>query len=70
MNDKTEPKRNYVIVESREQKFVTCPHCWTDQRTERNFCYCCGARFIYHDEQGKENISGQAPEEEGITSEK
>lgn len=53
MNEKTEPKRNHVMVESREQKLVTCPHCWTDQRTERNFCYFCGAEFIYRDEQKK-----------------
>jgi hypothetical protein len=39
-----------VMVESRGQKFVTCPHCWTDQRTDRDFCYRCGSAFIYLDE--------------------
>lgn len=38
---------NYVLIESREQKFVTCPHCWTDQRTDRDFCYRCGAVFKF-----------------------
>ena len=39
-----------VVVPSRSQKFVTCPRCWTDQRTDRDFCYQCGAEFLYRDE--------------------
>lgn len=49
--EKTDGKQ--VMVESRKLGFLTCPHCWTDQRTERNFCYFCGAGFIYRDEQEK-----------------
>lgn len=41
---------NPVIVNTRQQKTVTCPYCWTEQRTERDFCYRCGAAFIYLDE--------------------
>lgn len=44
-----------VFVESRRLKTVTCPHCWTEQRTERDFCYRCGAVFAYLDEAGKRN---------------
>lgn len=50
MNLKAQPKIKSVIVKSRAQKYVTCPHCWTDQRTERDFCYRCGAAFVYLDE--------------------
>lgn len=46
MNEQIKNKNN-VIVESRSMKVITCPHCWTDQRTERDFCYRCGAEFIY-----------------------
>lgn len=49
--NKRKTYNNYVMVESREQKFITCPHCWTDQRTDRDFCYGCGAEFIFLDEQ-------------------
>ena len=45
----------YVMVESREQKFITCPHCWTDQRTDRDFCYGCGAVFFYLNETRNRN---------------
>ena len=48
-------QNNQVIVESRRSKVVTCPHCWTDQRTERDFCYRCGAEFIYLDETAEKN---------------
>ena len=61
-NNKTEPDKNHVMIESRGQKLVTCPYCWTDQRTGRDFCYCCGAVFLYRDEQIKKNINGPAPE--------
>jgi predicted amidophosphoribosyltransferase len=57
MNEKTGPDKKHVMVESRKQRFVTCPHCWTEQRTERNFCYFCGAEFVYLDEQ-KKRING------------
>lgn len=60
MHEKTESDRKHVMVESRKQKFVTCPHCWTEQRTERNFCYFCGAEFIYRDEQDKKVKMTQA----------
>ena len=42
--------KNLVPMPSRRQRFITCPHCWTDQRTDRDFCYRCGAEFIYLDE--------------------
>lgn len=29
---------------------LTCPHCWTEQRAERNRCYRCGAEFCFDDE--------------------
>lgn len=51
MDEKTGSNRNHIMIESRKQKLVTCPYCWTDQRTERDFCYRCGAEFIYRDEQ-------------------
>ena len=38
---------------SRSQKIVTCPHCWTTQRTERDRCYQCGAIFRYRDEEAR-----------------
>lgn len=50
MNKKNKGNSNCVIVESRRQKTVSCPYCWTDQRTDRNFCYRCGAEFVYLDE--------------------
>jgi predicted amidophosphoribosyltransferase len=42
-----------VFVESRRLKTVTCPHCWTEQRTDRDFCYRCGAAFVYLDKAEK-----------------
>lgn len=45
----------YVMIESRGQKFITCPHCWTDQRTDRDFCYRCGASFFYLNETWNRN---------------
>ncbi len=48
-NDKKSNQKT-VHFKSRRQRFVTCPHCWTDQRTERGFCFRCGAEFIYLDE--------------------
>lgn len=39
-----------AVFASRDVKVVTCPHCWTEQHTERNFCYHCGARFVFRDE--------------------
>lgn len=44
------PEKNQVLFQSRQEKVVTCPYCWTDQRTERNFCYHCGAGFTYRDD--------------------
>jgi len=55
MNECKKTNINNVMVESRKQRFITCPHCWTDQRTERNFCYRCGAEFVYLEETGKRN---------------
>lgn len=43
-------RKSDVILKSRKPILITCPHCWTDQRTQRNFCYQCGAKFIYLDE--------------------
>jgi predicted amidophosphoribosyltransferase len=54
---------NFVMVDSRDEGFVACPHCWTDQRTDRDFCYRCGTAFIYKDEskvEGKEEQAGRA----------
>lgn len=48
---KQEPTPQDVLIPSRTVKSVTCPHCWTDQRTERDFCYHCGAAFHYQDEE-------------------
>jgi hypothetical protein len=53
MIEKTKIINKYVMIESRKQRFVTCPHCWTDQRTDRNLCYHCGAVFVYLDETAK-----------------
>jgi len=50
MKNNSKSSQNSVLFESRELKLVTCPHCWTDQRTERDSCYRCGAGFTYFDE--------------------
>jgi len=50
MNRNKNTKEKQVIVKSRSIKIITCPYCWTDQRTERDFCYRCGAGFIYLDD--------------------
>lgn len=63
MENKNTAGNNFVTVYSREQGFVTCPHCWTDQRTDRDFCYRCGAVFIYKDElkdEAEEKQAGRA----------
>lgn len=44
-----------VTFPSRESGMVWCPHCWTYQRTNRDFCYCCLAKFFYLDEQDRMN---------------
>lgn len=36
-----------VAFPARPVVSVVCPHCWTAQRSERDFCYHCGARFVY-----------------------
>lgn len=53
MNEKIKWNRSCILINSRSQKSLTCPHCWTDQRTERDFCYRCGAVFVYLDELKK-----------------
>ena len=40
-----------VFLPSRAVKAITCPHCWTAQRTERDFCCRCGAAFRFLDEE-------------------
>lgn len=55
MDGKKKADMKCVMVESRRQKFIACPHCWTEQRTERDFCYRCGAEFVYLDEAKKRN---------------
>ena len=40
-----------ILLPSRGVKTLTCPHCWTAQRTERDFCCRCGAAFRYLDEE-------------------
>lgn len=45
------PTSREVLVPSRTVKSILCPHCWTAQRTERDFCYRCGALFRYEDEE-------------------
>ena len=50
MNNSRPLEQKDVILASRKQNIITCPHCWTDQRTDRSFCYQCGAEFIYLDE--------------------
>lgn len=57
-NGKTD--NNFIIVKSRSQQFVSCPNCWTDQRADRDFCYRCGAAFIYQDELKDELEEEQA----------
>lgn len=42
--------KNQVFIPSRRQRLIACPYCWTDQRTDRDFCYRCGAEFTYLDE--------------------
>lgn len=46
-NEKAMPD---VLLRTRPQGAVICPHCWTAQRNERSVCYRCGARFVYLDE--------------------
>ncbi|MDF2656465.1 MAG: hypothetical protein K0R19_2939 [Bacillota bacterium] len=53
-------KNQNVRFASRKQKVVTCPYCWTDQRSSRNFCYCCGAAFVFLDEAGSPSGGGTA----------
>ena len=54
MNRRPEPTpRREVLLPSRRVKTFTCPHCWTAQRTERDFCYRCGAAFRYLDEEAR-----------------
>lgn len=55
MNEKNKKDGDCVLIDSRSQKSVTCPYCWTDQRTERDCCYRCGAVFLYLDELKKRN---------------
>lgn len=50
MNSSKQPEK-CAIFKTRQQPVITCPCCWTDQRAERNFCYQCGAKFIYLDER-------------------
>lgn len=50
MNTDKKTNNQAVHFESRMQNLITCPYCWTDQRTERNFCFGCGAEFLYLDE--------------------
>lgn len=50
MNRGKKSNNKAVHFESRKQKLVTCPYCWTDQRTERDSCFRCGAKFIYLEE--------------------
>lgn len=59
MNGNEKTNSNFIMVKSRSQNFVTCPNCWTDQRTDRDFCYRCGSVFIYQDElkEGASRIS-------------
>lgn len=40
-----------VAFATRPRLAVTCPHCWTDQRSNRDICYRCGISFHYLDEQ-------------------
>ena len=40
-----------VAFATRPRVSVTCPCCWTDQRSYRNACYHCGRAFLYLDEQ-------------------
>ncbi len=37
--------------ESRSASTVACPVCGKEQMSNRNFCYSCGCRFIYRNEQ-------------------
>lgn len=46
-------KKAVVTFEDRRNTIVSCPHCWTDQRSERDFCYRCGATFVYLNELKK-----------------
>jgi len=40
-----------VAFATRPRVSVSCPHCWTDQRSNRDTCYRCGVSFHYLDEQ-------------------
>ena len=44
------PNRREVIFETRPNGPITCPHCWTAQQSDRDFCYRCEAKFIFLDE--------------------
>ena len=53
-------KNQNASFASRKQKIVSCPFCWTDQRSSRNFCYACGATFSFLDEAASPPGSGAA----------
>lgn len=36
-----------VIPVTETQSMVWCPHCWTQQRAERQVCYQCGAQMVH-----------------------
>lgn len=42
-----------VFFETRNEAMLSCPHCWTEQRSDRDFCYQCGAHFHFTDEESK-----------------
>lgn len=44
-----------VVFETRPEKGICCPYCWTAQPSDRNFClgYKCNVKFVFGDEPGE-----------------
>lgn len=43
-----------AVFESRKPGIITCPHCWTEQHSDRDCCYQCAAPFVFLDECEKD----------------
>lgn len=43
-----------MIVVPENKTMAWCPHCWTQQRAERDVCYRCGAQIMRLPAVGKD----------------